>query len=252
MIQSIRLQSLRNAEYIQLMLDVAGLVNENDPAVLKVEAKHTALQQEVNQLEELFKIAQGNIITDELIAIDTRRDNALVGIQTLINGHSYSTNAANQLAARQLELHINNFGSNIARDNYQSQTTTIRNILDDWNRQADLQAAINTLTLTDMVAELAAANTLFAERYKARAKAIGNATNESLGLRRETTNIAYYALRDRINAFWVIEEGGEPYATVTKNINGLLTNYMNLLNRRGITTDDSSEPAESADSTATA
>ncbi len=252
MIQSIRLQSLRNGEYIQLMLDVADMVNENDPAALKVEAKLTALQQEVNELEELFKIAQGNIITDELIALDTRRDNAFVGIQTLINGHSYSTNAANQLAARQLQLHISNFGSNIARDNYQSQTTTIRNILDDWNRQADLQAAINTLLLNDMVAELAAANALFAERYKVRAKAIGNASNESISLRRETTNLAYYALRERLNAFWVIEEGAEPYATVTKNINGLLTNYLNLLNRRGITTDDSSEPAASEGSPATA
>lgn len=232
MIQALKLQSLRNGEYIQLMLDIVNIVDKKGPDTLQVANQFAALQQEVATLEALFKVAQGNLITEELIALDARRDNAITGIQTMVAAFSYSTIPEQQQAAQQLEMHLSTFGSNIARDNYQSQTTVIRNILDDWNRQPNLQAAVATLNLGSWLSELEAANTLFADRYLARAEESGRATPESIRLRRETTNTVYYALRDRLNAFWVIQEGAEPYGSTIQFINGLATYYNSLLNRR--------------------
>lgn len=232
MIQPIRLQSLRNGEYIQLLKDVNALVAEQNPVALQLEAAYTGLQAEVVLLDELFKLAQGNLITDELIALDARRDAALTGLQSLINGFTYSTNPDTAQAARLLQANLSLFGSNIARDNYQSQTTTMRNIIDDWRRDAALQNAATQLGLSGFVQEMEAANNLFEAKYIERAKALAGVTPESIGLRRESANAAYYRLRDRINAFWTIQEGAEPYQKLIDNINSLVNFYINLINRR--------------------
>jgi hypothetical protein len=83
-----------------------------------------------------------------------------------------------------------------------------------------------------------------------RAEESGRATPESIRLRRETTNGVYYALRDRLNAFWVIQQGAEPYGSTIQFINGLTTYYNSLLNRRA--TGSPAEEAEPAALEATA
>jgi hypothetical protein len=244
MINAIKLQALRNGEYIQLMLDIVKIIDKKGPDTLQVAEEYTALKDEVAELETLFKIAQGNLITDELIALDARRDNAITGIQAMVTAFTYSTLPEQKQAAQQLELHLGTFGSNIARDNYQSQTTVIRNIIDDWTMQPNLQAAVSILNLGSWLSELEAANTLFADKYLDRAEESGRATPESIRLRRETTNTVYYALRDRLNAFWVILKGAEPYGSTIQFINGLTTYYNSLLNRRA--TDSPNAEAEPA------
>jgi hypothetical protein len=42
-----------------------------------------------------------------------------------------------------LQTHLSAFGANIARDNYQSQTASVRNIIDDWDTKPELKEAIS-------------------------------------------------------------------------------------------------------------
>lgn len=92
------------------------------------------------------------------------------------------------------------YGSGIARLNYQAETATVNNLLRDWENKPDLADAITTFNLTSWVNELKAANEEFNTKYLLRTQEYGDASPETIKTKRDETNIAYYALRDRIDA----------------------------------------------------
>jgi hypothetical protein len=233
MINSIKLNLLRNGEFIQLMTDLLAIVSKKYPAALKVAEPFNVLKVLTDHIETLFKIQQGSVISDELIEIDARRDNAINGISSMINAFTYSTDANLKKHAVVLQTHLSAFGNGIARDNYQSETASIRNILTDWDAQTELTSAINALQLVPWKTELAAANTLFSDRYLARAEETGAASSLNIGNKRLETNEAWYALRDLVNAYATIEKGAEPYGSTITYMNVLLEYYNNLIGRRG-------------------
>jgi hypothetical protein len=233
MINAIKLPLLRNGEFIQLMSDILAIVAKNDPKVLKVAEPYDKLKELFDSIEGLFKIQQGNVISDELFEIDARRDNAFNGILAFINAYTYSTDANLQKQSQVLQTHLSAFGVNIARDNYQSQTASMRNIIDDWDNKPELKEAISALKLGPWKTELAAANTLFSEKYLARAEETGAASTDSIRGKRNEANDAWYTLRDLINAYYTIEKGAAPYGPTVSFINGLMEYYNNLIAKRG-------------------
>jgi hypothetical protein len=244
MIKSIYLHNLRNGEYIQLMTDILAIVAKNDPNALQVSEPYNTLKAKLDSIESIFKIQQGNVISDELFELDARRDNAINGIISMVNAYSYSTDENLKKQALLLQNHLSAFGSGIARDNYQSQTASIRNILFDWNEQPELQAALTALNLEAWRTELSNANTLFGERYLDRAQQTGTASSESIKSKRMEANEHWYGLRDLINAHFTINKGAETYGGTVSFINGLLEYYNNLIARRGQTEAPPEVPAE--------
>ena len=109
----------------------------------------------------------------------------------------------------------------------------MRNILNDWESKPELTAAITALNLGTWKADLAAANTLFAAKYLDRAQETGAASPENIKNKRTEANEAWYALRDLINAHFIIEKGAAPYGPTVTFINGLIEYYNNLIARRG-------------------
>ncbi len=232
MINSIDLRNLRNGEYSQLMQDILNITRDNDPVLMKVQAQFTALEAVAAEVESLFKVPTGSVITAELERLDILRDNALKGIIYAIRSNTYSEDPVIKKHADTLEMHLDLFGKDITIDSYQSETSSIRNIIADWDAQPDLKVALNALNLHNWRVALETANTTFAEYYLMRAKQQGFNVTESLKTKRIQANEAYYALRDILNAYYVIEKGAEPYKSVVAYINGLLTNYNKLLSRR--------------------
>ena len=233
-INNIDIAKLRNGEYVQFIVDVLAIVQANNPSLLMVEEQYNNLLALSNNMETLFKTPQGSIISDELIALDDRRDSALNGILALINGYVYSTEETIKSAAIRLSNHLSIFGSSIARDNYQSETATIRSILADWESRPELDIAISTLNLTLWQTELENANTLFAAQYLARAEENGTASPDNLKAKRAETNAAYYELRDNLNAHFTINKGIDPFGKTVSFINGLMDSYKSLLARRAV------------------
>jgi hypothetical protein len=232
MIESIDLSKLRNGEYSQFLQDVLSITRDNNPAVMQVEEQFNALEAIGAEIESLFKVPTGSAITAELEKLDAQRDNTLTGIISLIRGNTYHYDAVIKAHAEALETHLALFGKDITKDSYQSETSSIRNIIADWDAQPELKAALNALNLQNWRAALETANNSFGEFYLLRAKEQGLNITESLKAKRLQANDAYYALRDMLNAYFVIRKGAEPYKTVLAYINGLLTNYTDLLSRR--------------------
>jgi hypothetical protein len=131
------------------------------------------------------------------------------------------------------------YGSGIARLNYQAETATLNNLLRDWENKPDLADAITTFVLTSWVNELKPANEEFNTKYLLRTQEYGDASPETITNKREETNTAYYALRDRIDALHLlVETPPSPYATVINQLNALTDQYNKLIVNR---TDSSSQ-----------
>ncbi len=229
MISSIDIAKLRNGEFLQFQTDFLSIVNLNNPATLQVQTHYNVLVANVQEIESLFKTDTANPITEEIAALDGRRDDAINGLLFIVKAYSYHFDAAVQTHAIKLNHHLQLFGVGIAKDNYQSETATIRNIVNDWATQPELTAAITALNLTAWKAELETANNSFADKYLARTQELGAVNPDSIKGKRQETTDAYYALRDRIDAYATINNYAAPYDKTTNEVNALITQYSALL-----------------------
>jgi hypothetical protein len=182
----------------------------------------------------LFREARGSHITRELMDLDTRRDNAINGISTIIKGYTYCADTALKSHAISLQNHLAAFGTGIARENLNAQTAILRKLLTDWTEQEALSTALTALHLDNWKAELAEANTLFTERYMARLEEAATATPGNIKDLRTQTNEAWFALRDRLNAWFTLENGAEPYSRVANTINSMMENYRRVVKGRKV------------------
>jgi len=232
MINSIKLQTLRNSEYIQFFTDVLKVVSNNNPEALEVKALYDALHSKANEIESLFKVSQGSMVTKEIENLDARRDKAINGVTLIIQALTYSADLTVSNYAKTLEAHLSLFGTGIAKDNYLSETTVLRNIVNDWKTKPDLKEAITTLQLLSWQTEMEQANNEFSETYSKRNDQLAGASGDKLKALRLEGNEAYYKLRTRLNSYLDINEGTDPWATTVNQINQNINNYLALLNRR--------------------
>src|SRR6478736_6883157 len=131
MINAINLSRLRNAEFIQFSKDFTSLINGNDPEDLSVKPQYDAMVLKISELEHLFKNETSSPITAEMEALDLRRDQAINGIIALIHAHSYHFSETLSNAAIILQNNLKLYSAGIARENYQTETAIIDNIITD-------------------------------------------------------------------------------------------------------------------------
>jgi len=230
---AIELKLLRNAEYLQYVKDFAGIIALNNPSTLQIDAKFSAFNTKIGELEALYKKALASEKTQEVLLLDERRDNAITGIYYFLLAKSYHYEADVKQKAQSLLESMALYGSSIARLNYQAETATINNLIRDWENKPDLTIAVADFDLSGWVAELKNANDQFNSKYLARTQEYGDASPETIKLKREETNTAYYALRDRIDALHLlVETPPSPYATVINQLNALTDQYNVLLVNR--------------------
>ncbi|REC56572.1 hypothetical protein DRF62_03185 [Chryseobacterium piscium] len=131
------------------------------------------------------------------------------------------------------------YGSGIARLNYQAETATLNNLIRDWEGKPELITAISEFNLGEWMAELKTANEEFNTKYLSRTQEYGDASPETIKLKREEVNVAYYALRDRIDALHLlVETPPSPYVTIINQLNAFTDQYNALLvNRKPDSTD---------------
>lgn len=230
---AIDLFKLRNAEYLQYMKDFTGIINLNNPAQLAIDAKLNAFVSKTDELELLYKKALANEKTQALLAIDEKRDDAVNGIYYFLLGYSYHFDPVKKQNAQILLENMALYGSGIARLNYQAETATINNLLRDWENKPELADAIILFDLSSWVNEMKATNDEFNTQYLLRTQEYGDASPETIKLKREEVNVAYYALRDRIDALHLlVETPPSPYVTVINQLNALTNQYNVLLVNR--------------------
>lgn len=234
MTQSIDLSKLRNAEYVQFTTDVLQIVNLNNPATLQVQAKFNAFSSVKTELEVLFKKSTANPITAEIEALDQRRDNAISGIMYVVKGNTYHFDSLVAKEADVLSDYFKIYDGNIAQQNYNAETATITNIVNDFETKPELVSALVKLALTPWKNELKAANVAFSTQYLARTMDLATATPDNLKSKRLEANEAFYALRNHLDAFATINPSVLYNKTIAE-LNALIAQYNTLLAGRAVT-----------------
>ena len=117
--------------------------------------------------------------TKQLQALDEKRDNAIIGLQTMVNGYTYHETEAIKNAAVQLKVFFNAQGSGISRMNYQAQSAVVAKITDSLQTEAQLASAVATLGLGQWVANLENANNQFEQVFKSRNTEISTNTSSA-------------------------------------------------------------------------
>ena len=230
---AIELRSLRNAEYLQYMKDFAGIINLNNSATLQIDAKLAAFTAKTTELEDLFKKALANDHTKVILELDERRDDALNGIFYFLQGYTFHYEEDKKQNAQLLLKQMAIYGNSISRQNYQSETASINNMIKDFNTETDLKDAVAAFDLKKWIDELEDANTLFNAEYLSRTQEYGDANPDTIKSKREEVNDAYYGLRDRIDALHtLVETPPSPYTKVINQLNALTDQYNVLLVNR--------------------
>lgn len=235
MIQSIDLTKLRNGEYVQFISDILKIVTLNDPTLLQVNEKFDIMSTIKNELEALYKKSAENPITSEIEYLDKRRDNAVSGILGMINSYGFHYDEAISGQAKVVQNYLKLYTNNIAQENYNAETATINNMVSDFENKPELLAALTALHLMEWKDELKDANNKFNDRYIARTQDLATATPDNLKSKRLVANTAYYELRERIDAFAIINPS-TLYTKTINEINALITQYNTLLAGRVIKT----------------
>ena len=232
MTNKISVNRLRNGEFLQFHNNVISIITDNNPDALSVTALLNALKATTAEAEVLFNKERGSSITEELTLLDERRDKAINGIFFLLEAHQNHFDAAMSNSARVLKTNLEAHGTGIARENYQVETTIIKKIVADWTTKPELVAAVAALGLTAWVTELDAANKAFEAKFLERNKQQGATPTDKLKEKRLEVTAAYSKLIARLNSYYDINEGADPFGKVTRELNVLIEKFSSLVTSR--------------------
>ncbi|WP_298427809.1 DUF6261 family protein [uncultured Kordia sp.] len=194
----------RNSEFLQFMKNVLELVNNTDVSLLGLTEQQQALLVSTEALAMAFEPEQFQKNAEVLESLDAERDSLYVGIKHLLKGHGYHFNPTKQEAVKRLLFHLQSYGKEVNRMNYQAQTANITHMLSEWQSETILQEAVVLLDLSEWVSTLQEVNTAFGNQYVARASEISANATPSFSSLRTATKAAYRALVARIKAFMVL------------------------------------------------
>lgn len=244
MTEKISAQRLRNSEFLQFNNDVKEIVTANYPQALLVPNQFNPYKASIASAEVLFKKDQASSLTEELALLDDKRDSLLMGMSNFIDAHTHHYDEATKKNALVLQINLASYGTttNIIKENYQSESTLLKKLISDWTTKPELVAAAAAINLTPWIGQLDAINTAFNSKFLERNKQQGAAPTDKLKEKRSEVMAAYDKLTDRINSYFDINEGADPFGKVTRELNMLIEKYNKLLAGRGKGGDTSPAP----------
>ena len=234
MIKGLNLRMLRNAELLRFIDFIIKAVERNNPTALKLDTKLLALKNIYNTLDELFKLPQDSLLTDDLQNLDAQRDVAITGILKLIDAYLLHFDTRFSDAAKLLDRNLTMYGKEIYHMNYQAESTTIENIIKDWDTETALQDAVAKLGLRDWKDHLDQSNRDFIARYEERNQEYSSETLDKIKDKRIEVYAAYYKLRDLITSYANIDENNPGYQQLIREFNSYIeSNTILLAGRKG-------------------
>jgi hypothetical protein len=228
-------QRLRNSEFLQFNTNVSEIVAANDPQALLVLNLYNPFKASIASAEALFKKDQASSLTEELAVLDDKRDSLLIGISNYIDAHTHHYDETIKKNALVLQVNLASYGTttNIIKENYQSESTVLKKLITDWTTKPELVTAAAAINLTPWISQLDAVNIAFNSKFLERNKQQGAAPTDKLKEKRGEVMAAYDKLTERINSYFDINGGADPFGKVTRELNVLIEKYNKLISGRG-------------------
>lgn len=215
-------------EYARLTVDRC---RERQPPMSPTEPQVNAVAAAADDLAVNYKRELGNVLSDDLTALDMERDSLMVGIRTIAEGQAHSFNIPIATAASQVLEAIDQFGPRIARLPYEIETTSIVSLVNRIDNTPALTAAMATLNLTEWVPRLRSANDRFHQLYSSRTGNITDNDYTPTMVLRKNLLVALRDLFSHLNAHYTLSKDANLELIIT-DINSLTARFNQLVNKR--------------------
>jgi hypothetical protein len=237
MIATVHYNKLRMGEFIQFLTNITEICRHDDHTALNIDTRLAPLEDSIDKLNSMFRKAQGSALTKEIVALDNRRDNALILLTMIARGYSrYSAEEAKRKAAKKIYKLITRHGKIIYRLNYQAETSTISSLVNKLLSEPGMAAAVTTLGVQSEVDELKTSNEQFGVKFLERAGEKADRPAENPTELRKIAMNQYRRLIKQIEALAVIS-GPEKYESLIKELNTLIEKYNREAHYRTINKD---------------
>jgi hypothetical protein len=242
MITRALLPRFRAAEFTQFLTNALQILADKGPGTLLVEDQASAVEEALAEVEEEYQRQTLSGITSELAELDKRRDKALKGIRRVVSGYEEHFDPAKLEAAQRITLVLKKYGPGIARLRYQQETGEVRSLVQDLQGDAAVSAALETLGLTDWVAELSSANQEFDDAFVRRAQEMAGGASQLLALRRVAVK-KWAELTTHLTARATLTPS-ELYTRTLAELNSLISDYNTAVTNRTSDAPPVPEPTE--------
>jgi hypothetical protein len=232
--QALHLTPLSNEEFIQFFTQLLATVDSGEaplPAAL-VGARAVA-ERHLAGIRALYRRDVAPRLTARIVAADGHRDDLVLGLQDLCEGHTYNPEERLREAAMLLDRRLEAYGPRIRKQNYQQETAIIKALVRDCREDYECAAAVDALGLGNWIVALDAANREFDRLYAERAS--WNTESELPYIiieKREQMKDAYQNLLNKLYGFYHTAEGAEPWNRIVKMVEVLTEEYKEIIAAR--------------------
>ena len=217
---------MRNAQKIQFLENIVGLGSGFDLSLLTLENEFTTVATKLIVVNAGFKPTLASDLTEQIVTIDTERDNALKFISQVLNAYDYHHEEVKRAAARKIQSIFNKYGSRLYSIGYVEETKVINAICDELAEES-VEAQVALIGLTDEVSQLQTLNTNFDSLWLDRIKEQSENNTEPIAESLKEAIAAYMDLQTKINALFVITPS-EELTSLYNQIDELCTKYRSL------------------------
>jgi len=240
MINNIKLTQLRNDEFIQFIRDLLKIIETLGTNALQLLIQFSKLLETIAEAEKVYLQTRGSELTKKISEADTLRDNDISGIKLIAEAYTYHFDAAKVEAAELILSHIKKYGGNIAKMNYQAETTALNDFADHTENDSKLSAAIDLLGLREWLTTLKSNNIAFNELYMMRIDEQAGKPNGNLRELRAQSVEDYKELIKHLTAHATISPS-DLYTKAINMINELIDKYNSLRRKRKDKGEDNGE-----------
>ncbi len=212
-----------NSESINFMDNALDIFKKNPLPALRAQVDD--LQKQFDLITASFKKELGSAKSVDLKDLDRQRDRATQGIKDIAEAYLYHYEDKYVRAGDAIVRSMNKYAKNITRLGYTAQTTVINNLIEDWDKDTDLQEAIVLLHLENWKGKLNELNETFNATYIARNKedTEKNKTLSATKMRRGMED-AYREVAKYLNANLILNATPELEAAAAQ-LNTLIQKY---------------------------
>ncbi|TCJ13945.1 hypothetical protein EPD60_07630 [Flaviaesturariibacter flavus] len=232
--KALHLTPLTNEEFIQFFTQLLKAIDTDPlpmPAVM-LGAK-ASVAAHLEDISLLFKRDHASRLTQKLVQLDGRRDDFVVGLQDLCEGHCYNPDEALREQAALLDRRLEVYGPRIYKQNYQQETAIINALVRDFREDPDCAAAVAALGLRTWIDALDRTNKEFDALFLERAALeVDKDIPYTMIQKRDEMRVAYENLLNKLDGFYHTAEGAEPWGRMVKLVEILTQEYREIVSAR--------------------
>jgi hypothetical protein len=230
MVKQPKFSKYDNVTFVAYITDFLALTNRINNETLNPHL--VELTNHKIEMEKALNAERGNLLTEDIGNLDKERDKALAGIRKYVDSLTLYFDEKVVNAAVLLLRSIDKHGSNLTKLSYLKETRVIDSILEDWEKSAELSAAVEVLPLLgNWKANLAEHNKSFSDVYLNRVQSESAKDLTPLSKLIPDVKTTYNNLMILVGAFYQLDK--VTFTPFVNDLNELITKYDTMVEMKG-------------------